>query len=213
MRGTVLYRASSSKLYPRLRKKVLQTPEHKTPRSNLPRPYNPFSQRYTPFFPYLHTVPMNDEEQDQLYLSYRHSWSANPEQDSEHLMSQDKDTDFYLPQPDPTTTLCPRLNHTLTLRLSRSISLGHYCTSASITSDRDFDPDFPSDLDQEPNPTPMQTQPMDANITSLIQLLQQQVNQQQQQTNMLVSAITNSKAQRPPSLPPIHGDRRGLNST
>ena len=54
----------------------------------------------------------------------------------------------------------------------------------------------------------MQTQPMDPNITSLIQLLQQQVNQQQQQTNMLVSAITNSKAQRPPSLPPIRGDRR-----
>ena len=54
----------------------------------------------------------------------------------------------------------------------------------------------------------MQTQPMDANITSLIQLLQQQVNQQQQQTNMLVLAITNSKAQKPPSLPPIRGDRR-----
>ena len=161
---------------------------------------------------------MNDEEQDQLYLSYCHSWSANPEQDSEHLMSQDKDTDFYLPQPDPSNnhsmpSTQPHINTTTIAQYQPPVTTALHPrlpmtqTSIQIPTQTSIQIS-PQTSTQNQTQTPMQTQPMDPNITSLIQLLQQQVNQQQQQTNMLVSAITNSKAQRPPSLPPIRGDRR-----
>ena len=99
---------SHSKQYPRLRKTVLQTPEHKTPKTNISRPYNPFSQGS--FSPYLHTIPLNVDEQDQLYLSYRHFWPANPEQDRKHLMDQDKGA--CLNRIRATATLFPRLKHT-----------------------------------------------------------------------------------------------------